>query len=101
MAAPTGLDFVRFLDDHIQYVTHTSYSRLSIDERGAHLAWTFAPVIVKRDQYVDMSVGLVMQRAKALTSSDSIEVQLERPAPRNPKPFRQLAVAARELWPLA
>lgn len=89
MAAPTGLDFVRFLDDHIQYVTHTSYSKLTIDERGAHLAWTFAPVIVKRDQYVDMSVGLVMQRARDLSGSDGIEIELERPAPRNPQPFRQ------------
>ena len=90
MAAPTGLDFVRFLDDHIHYVTHTSYCRLSLDERGAHLAWTFAPVIVKRDQYVDMSVGLVMQRAKDLTNSDGIEIELERPQPRNPQLFRQL-----------
>ncbi|NBB48103.1 helix-turn-helix domain-containing protein [Rhizobium sp. CRIBSB] len=90
MAAPTGLDFVRFLDDHIHYATHISYSKLTVDERGAHLAWTFAPVIVKRDQYVDMSVGLVMQRAKAIANSDSIDVELERPPPRNPQPFRQL-----------
>ncbi|MBC2771232.1 AraC family transcriptional regulator ligand-binding domain-containing protein [Rhizobium sp. AQ_MP] len=90
MAAPTGLDFVRFLDDHIQYVTHTSYSRLTLNERGGHLAWTFAPLIVKRDQYVDMSVGLVMQRARQLANSDSIEIELERPAPRNPQPFRQM-----------
>ncbi len=91
MAAPTGLDFVRFLDDHIQYVTHTSYSRLSMDARGAHLAWTFAPVIVKRDQYVDMSLALVMQRAKDLApaGSDLVELELERPPPRNPQPFRQ------------
>lgn len=90
MAAPTGLDFVRFLHDHIQYVTHTSYSKLSMDEQGAHIAWTFAPIIVKRDQYVDMSVGLVMQRAKDLANSDSIEIELERPTPRNVQPFRQL-----------
>jgi AraC-like DNA-binding protein len=90
MAAPTGLDFVRFLDEHIQYVTHTSYSRLSLDERGAHIAWTFAPIIVKRDQYVDMSVGLVMQRAKDLANTDSIEIELERPQPRQVQPFRQM-----------
>lgn len=90
MAAPTGLDFVRFLDDHIQYATQTSYSKLTLGDRGAYIAWTFAPIIVKRDQYVDMSVGLVMQRAQAFATSDSIEVQLERPAPRNHKPFRQL-----------
>ncbi len=90
MAAPTGLDFVRFLDDHIQYATHTSYSRLTLDESGGHLAWTFAPVIVKRDQYVDMSVGLVMQRAKVFAGAEGVEIELERPAPRNPQPFRQL-----------
>lgn len=90
MAAPTGLDFVRFLDDHIQYVTHTSYSKLTFDERGGHLSWTFAPIIVKRDQYVDMSVGLVMQRAQDLANSEGIEIELERPAPRNVQPFRQM-----------
>jgi AraC-like DNA-binding protein len=61
-----------------------------MDERGAHIAWTFAPVIVKRDQYVDMSVGLVTQRARDIGGSDLIEIELERPPPRNPQPFRQL-----------
>lgn len=90
MSAPTGLDLVRFLDQHIQYVTHTSFSRLVIDAYGAHLSWTFAPVIVKRDQYVDMSVGLFMQRVRDLAgaTADLIEVELERPRPRNLQPFR-------------
>ncbi|PYB70066.1 AraC family transcriptional regulator [Rhizobium wuzhouense] len=91
MSAPTGLDLVRFVDQHIQYVTHTSYSRLVIDAQGAHLAWTFAPLIVKRDQYVDMSVALVMQRVRDLAglTADLVEVELERPKPRNLQPFRQ------------
>ncbi len=72
-------------------MTHTSYSRLVIDAQGAHLAWTFAPIIVKRDQYVDMSVGLVMQRVRDLggPTADLVEVELERPKPRNLQPFRQ------------
>ncbi|EHS50097.1 Helix-turn-helix, AraC domain-containing protein [Rhizobium sp. PDO1-076] len=91
LSAPTGLDFVQFLDAHIQYVTHTSYSRLLVDERGALLSWTFAPIIVKRDQYVDMSVALVMQRARDLAGllTDQVEIELERPRPRNIQPFRE------------
>ncbi|KPF44445.1 AraC family transcriptional regulator [Rhizobium sp. AAP43] len=91
MSAPTGLDFVRFIDTHIQYITHTSYSRLTIDDAGARLDWTFAPVIVKRDQYVDMSVALVMARARdvAPDAAGLIEIELERPRPRNTQPYRQ------------
>lgn len=91
-SAPTGLDFVQFIDAHMQYATHTSYCRLSLQSDGtARLDWTFAPVIVRRDQYVDMSVALVIKRARELAThaAQSIEVELERQKPANTQPFRE------------
>jgi len=92
ISAPTGLDFVQFIDAHMQYATHTSYCRLSFENDGAaRLDWTFAPVIVRRDQYVDMSVALVLKRARELAphAAALIGVELERPRPANTQPFRE------------
>lgn len=92
MAAPTVYHFLHFLEDHVQYATQTSFFKLSTGERHAHLTWTFAPVIVKRDQYVDMSVALVIQRLRDIVATrwDGVEMDLERPRPRNPQIFRDL-----------
>ena len=92
MSAPTGRDFVHFVKEHTQYVTHTSCCQLEFDDRGARLTWTFAPIIVKRDQYVDMALGLLMQRARDLTgqANEIIEIELERPRAKHPHLFREL-----------
>lgn len=91
MSAPTVRDFVQFLADHIYYVTQTSYCTLQHDEWGAALSWTFSPLIVKRDQYVDMTVALVCQRLRTIIGdySELIELELERPKPRNLSIFRE------------
>lgn len=92
MAAPTVRHFLQFLEDHVQYATFTSYFHHEVDTRGARLTWTFAPIIVKRDQYVDMSVALVLQRLRDIVGvlADQIEIELERPKPRQPSVFRDL-----------
>ena len=92
MSAPSGLDFVRFIDAHMEYVTNTSYSHLTFDDTGATMTWTFAPIIVKRDQYVDLSLAVLLQRARDLFGNvaEQLELHLERPKPRNLQPFREL-----------
>lgn len=92
MSAPSGLDFVRFLEAHMEYVTNTSYCHLTFDETGATMSWTFAPIIVKRDQYVDMSLAVLFQRARDQFGAvaEQLELHIERPKPRNLQPFREL-----------
>ncbi|WP_349252081.1 AraC family transcriptional regulator ligand-binding domain-containing protein [Ciceribacter sp. L1K23] len=92
MAAPTVNHFLHFLEDHVQYATHTSFFKLALGEKFVELAWTFAPVIVKRDQYVDMSVALVMQRLRDIVAGkwETVEMDLERPRPRNLQIFKEL-----------
>nr|WP_245224154.1 AraC family transcriptional regulator [Rhizobium halophytocola] len=90
MAAPTGRDFIAFLAANIRYATHTSYFRLTFEEKFARLSWTFAPLIVRRDQYVDMSVSLVLLRLADIgIPTGQIELDLERPRPRDPAVFRE------------
>lgn len=90
MTAPTVRDFVRFLALHMQYATYASNPRLTIDDRGASFSWSFAPAIVKRDQYVDMGMALAMRRLRDIVGSqtDLVEVDLERPRPKSPQVFR-------------
>lgn len=47
MTAPTVRDFVRFLVQHMQYVTHASNLRFTEDDRGASLSWSYSPAIAK------------------------------------------------------
>jgi AraC-like DNA-binding protein len=94
LSAPTVRDFIRFLEDHAYYVTNTSDVTLQADGKYTRLSWTFAPVIAKRDQYVDMSVALLMQRLRPMIAKDMdlLEIELERPRPRNLQIFRDLLV---------
>lgn len=90
MTAPTVGDFVRFLAAHMQYATYASNLRFTMDDRGASLSWSFAPAIVKRDQYVDMGIALTLARLRDIVGihADLVEVELERPRPKAPQVFR-------------
>lgn len=91
MSAPTALDFMRFIGEHQGYVSAKSYSKLTIGHNGAEVAFSYSPLIIKRDQYVDMGVGLIMQRLRAIVGSniDAVEVGLERPKPKNVGIYRE------------
>lgn len=92
LCAPDIGEFLRFLEAHAQYATHTSYVKSHVDGKGLRLEWTFAPLIVKRDQYVDMSVGLLMRRLRDIIGdkADLVSLELERPKPRQLQVFREL-----------
>ena len=91
MAAPTALDFFRFVGDHQQYVSDKNYAKFSVDSHGAEVSFSYSPLIVKRDQYVDMGIGLIMQRLRSIVGADIdlIEIGLERQKPRNIALYRE------------
>lgn len=91
MAAPTLEHFLRFQTEHMQYSAQTSYGRLEAEEGYLVYRWTFAPVILKRDQFVDLGITLVMRHLRALFGAKmgEIEVELERKPPTDPRPFRE------------
>lgn len=89
--APTALDFFRFMAEHNAYVSEKSYSKVTIDANGAEVVWTFSPLIVKRDQFVDMNMALTTARLRAILGSavDALEIGVERPKPVNLAPYRE------------
>ncbi len=91
MAAPTLEHFLRFQTEHMQYSAQTSYGRLEAEGDYLVYRWTFAPVILKRDQFVDLGITLVMRHIRGLFGGKTadIEVELERKAPADPRPFRE------------
>lgn len=91
MTAPTALDFFRFVGDHQQYVSDKNFARLTVDSGGAEVAFSYSPLILKRDQYVDMGMGLIMARLRGILGADidAVEVGMERPKPRNVALYRE------------
>lgn len=91
ISAPTALDFFRFMAEHNAYVSEKSYSKITIDGNGAEIVWTFSPLIVKRDQFVDMNMALITARLRAILGStvDALEIGMERPKPANLGPYRE------------
>jgi len=91
IVAPTALDFFRFMGDHQDYVAEKGYSKFTLGDRGAEVTFSYSPLIVKRDQYVDMAVGLLVQRLRAIVGAemDMVEIGLERAKPRNVALYRE------------
>ncbi|HZG31411.1 MAG TPA: AraC family transcriptional regulator ligand-binding domain-containing protein [Ensifer sp.] len=91
MAAPTLEHFLRFQTEHMQYSAQTSYGRLEAEDNYLVYRWTFAPVILKRDQFVDLGITLIMRHIRRLFGAKTaeIEVELERKPPSDPRPFRE------------
>lgn len=89
--APTVRDFFRFMAEHNAYVSEKSYSKVTIDGNGAEIVWTFSPLIVKRDQFVDLNMALITTRLRAIlgASTDALEIGMERPKPINLAPYRE------------
>lgn len=94
MSAPTVRDFINFLADHTWYATSASVFRVSEGDGQVVLSWTFSPVITRRDQYVDLSLALMLKRLRSIAGQaiDSVELDLERPKPEKQAIFRELLV---------
>ncbi len=91
MVAPTVRDFLQFQERHMPYVSETSYCDLKEGPDGAVFHWSYSPVILKRDQFVDMGIALVIAAMGRIAGPKiaMIELGLERPLPRDVIPFRK------------
>jgi AraC-like DNA-binding protein len=91
LSAPTALDFFRFLGEHQGYVASKSFCLFAMGPNGAELSFSYSPLILKRDQYLDMVAGLIMARLRGILGNqiDAVEIGLERQKPRNPALYRE------------
>lgn len=92
MTAPDFRAMVKFLCDNIHFGTEVEAIAITTDARGIEAAWTLSPLILKRDQFVDMSVALIFRHVRAIAGekADRVRVQLERSPPERPSLFKQL-----------
>lgn len=90
MSAPDVRSFLQFLQDHVYYATNTSHFTMAADGQYTSLSWTFAPVIARRDQYVDLALAVLFQRLRDILGEriNQVEVGLERPKPHNIQLFK-------------
>ncbi len=90
-AAPDVRSLIDFLESHIPSATSSSYFSRETTEKGVSLRLTFSPLIVRRDQFVDMITAIVMMRLRDIIGERAalIEIELERPKPRNPGLFQR------------
>ncbi|MCB1446213.1 MAG: AraC family transcriptional regulator ligand-binding domain-containing protein [Rhizobiaceae bacterium] len=91
ISAPTALDFFRFMAEHNAYVSEKSYYRVTIDAASAEVVWTFSPLIVKHDQFVDLNMALTTARLRSILGPaiDALEIGMERQKPANLAPYRE------------
>lgn len=91
MSAPTVRDLAQFLSEHMPYVSQTSHCKLEFTGTEAVMSWSFSPLIVKRDQYVDMMVALFMRHIRRMfgEEAEAVAINLERPRPKSPALFRE------------
>jgi AraC-like DNA-binding protein len=91
MTAPTARHLLQFLADHLAFVSQVRNCHLEWGETDTILSWSFSPLVVKRDQYVDLIVALHFRHLRRLLGSDadSVAVGLQRPKPSRPALFRE------------
>ncbi len=90
--AATLRDCLVFMGRNLQKITETSICTLEVGPRLAHFEWSYSPLILHRDQYVDMSVAQTFNHFRAFLGDDisQLRVELERVEPKNPNLHRQL-----------
>lgn len=91
IVAPDVRSLIDFLEAHVPGATSSSYFAREETEKGVVLRLTFSPLVVRRDQYVDMAMAMVMARLREIIGERAslIEIELERPKPRNPAIFQR------------
>jgi len=91
LASPTVRHYVQFMGDHTPHLSHTSHCGLDFTDTEAVVSWTFSPLIVNRDQYVDMVTAIHIRNLRRMVGEDIAiaAIHLERPKPRNVAVFRE------------
>ena len=91
IVAPDLRSLVEFLEEHVPGATSSSYFARETTDTATILRLTFSPLVIERDQYVDMAIAMVMARIRDMlgAQTDAITVELERPAPRDPSAFHR------------
>ncbi len=90
--APGFRDAVEFLVKYVQLLADYAYFDLNIGKQITRIVWTISPLVVKRDQFVDLGVLLACRHFRNYAGANwsPSRVHLERSAPRSIAEHRAL-----------
>lgn len=90
IVAPDLRSMIEFLEEHVAGATASSYFARETTDSETILRLTFSPLIMERDQYVDMAMAMAMARMRDILGekANQIAIELERSPPRDPGVFR-------------
>lgn len=92
MNAATVREFLMFFGRNMQKISETRICTLEIGARSAHFEWTYSPLILHRDQYVDLGAAQTFIHLRTLLGDDihKVRLELERKKPINTSLHKQL-----------
>lgn len=92
MNAASVRDFLMFFGRNMSKVSETRHCTLEISARSAHFEWSFSPLILHRDQYVDLGTAQGFNILRAFLGNDinRVRLELERKKPINTSLHKQL-----------
>lgn len=81
--APSLREALAFMGRNLQKIAEANIYTLEVGDREAVLEWTFSPLILHRDQYVDMAAAQVFPHIRAFLGTDInlCKLELERNKP--------------------
>lgn len=90
--APTLRDALTLIERNMGQLAQTSVCSLKIGVADTRLEWTYSPLILRRDQYVDMGIALVMAQFRTILGADidRIRLELEREKPKSTRLYREM-----------
>lgn len=92
MNAPTLRDCLVFMGRNLNKISETSICTLEFGPRVAHFEWTYSPLILHRDQFVDLGTAQTFNHLRAILGDDisQIRLELERKKPISTNLHKQL-----------
>ncbi len=92
MNAANLREFLMFFGRNMQKISETRICTSDIGARSVHFEWTYSPLILHRDQYVDMGTAQTFIHLRALLGEDinQVRLELERNKPINTSLHKQL-----------
>lgn len=90
--APTLRDVLVFLGRNMRKISNLKICTLEIGAKDAIFEWTYSPLIIHRDQYVDMTLAQTLAHFEPFLGQDikSCRLELERKKPGNINLHKQL-----------
>lgn len=90
--APTMRDAIWFVGRNLYKITDLSHCVLAENPDEARFEWSYSPLILRREQFADMSTVMLFAHLRSILGPDIdlVNIELERARPKNPQNYKDL-----------